>query len=216
MSMEASLDWPQVSSDGSRVGTGHYWAVVTASPTSHSNPFNSLERESPLLLATSLPPLPRENCLGYPAAATDSGLPSPFPVHLDPGTNIPGAATNFAGILVTPGYCNLSGPDPEVAVVAFTNPETKPVRWAYDVVITVSDVRGGPGPEYCDAHNSSSTANFGSIVVPAHGVASVTLGWPHCSGNATPPPSGFYVVGVSATSSALASSAGQLVHLASR
>jgi len=215
-SAQVPLDWPQSGANGREVATGDYWAVVTAVPKSHPGLFINFEDESPIVLAKSLPPLPRENCLGHPAAATVSGLPSPFTVTLDPGVTVPGAETTFAGI-GNGGRCILTGTDPEVGVLAFTNPTSTPARWGYDLFVDVAGEPGStPGPAYCDARFSSPVVSSGTIVVRPHGVATVTLVWPHCKGKGVPPRSGFYTLSVTATSSVgTTSSDSQIVHVAS-
>lgn len=213
---ELELDWPQTGSNGRPVPTGKYWAVATAVPINPSARLGSFEEESPIEVATSLPPLPRENCLGYPAAATVSGLQSPYPVALDPTVNVPGAEVVFAGIR-SGDRCVLTGAAPELGILAFTNPWATPVGWSYDVVITPSDAHGNAqGGAYCDARYSSPAVGSGGALIAPHGVATAALGWPHCSGNTVPPPARFYMVVVTATASmGWTSDASEVVYLSS-
>jgi hypothetical protein len=198
---QVELDWPQTGANGRPVPTGKYWAVVTAVPIKPSARLGNFEEESPIEVATTLPPLPRENCLGYPAAATVSGLPSPYPVALDPRVNVPGAEIVFAGTR-SGDRCVLTGAAPEVGILAFTNPWATPVGWSYDVVVSLSDAHGNPqGSAYCDARFSSPIVSSGGVLIAPHGVATAILGWPHCTGNAVPPPARFYSVVVTGTAS---------------
>jgi hypothetical protein len=213
---QVHLDWPQTGANGRPVPIGKYWAVVTAVPINPSARLGNFEEESPIDVATSLPPLPRENCLGYPAAATVSGLPSPYPVALDPMVNVPGAEIVFAGIR-TGDRCVLTGADPEVGILAFTNPWATPVGWSYDVGVSLSDAHGNPqGSAYCDARYSSPAVSSGGVLIAPHGVATASLAWPHCTRNALPPPARFYSVVVTATASmGWTSGASEVVYLAS-
>jgi hypothetical protein len=210
------LDWPQRTPSGGQVPIGNYWAVVTATSLNRGSAVNNVYVENPLGLATTLPPQPRENCLGYPAAPTISGLPSPFLVTLEPGVSVPGAQMNFAGIH-SDGRCNLTGPDPELGVLAFSNPWGSAVSWGYDVVIAVGQADGTSAlPIYCSAGHASAS-NKGTVVVSARGVAARTLMWPRCGASPASPRDGYYTVTVNATMSAgtapWLSSASQVVYL---
>jgi hypothetical protein len=105
----------------------------------------------------------------------------------------------------------------DTTILAFTNPTSTPVRWGYDLFVDVAGEPGyTPGPAYCDARFSSPVVSSGTIVVRPHGVATVTLVWPHCKGNCVPPRSGCYTLSVTATSSVgTTSSDSQIVHVAS-
>jgi hypothetical protein len=213
--IDVRLDWPQTGLNGRAAGFGNYWAVVTAVPTSDPSEFADFEQGQPIVLAKSLPPVPRKNCLGYPAAATVSGLPSPFPVTLEPGVTVPAAQMTFAGSQAG-GYCELAGSDPEVGVLALTNPLTRSVRFAYHLVVTTwNEQSATAGRVYCDARDASPAGSAGTRVLPSRGVAAITLVWPHCSGNAAAPPEDFYALSVAASNGDATSLSTQIVDLES-
>lgn len=190
---EVALDWPQTDAMGHRVDLGDYWAVVTAvPPTDLAAAFSDVQA---IALVASLP---RLNCLGYPAASTVSGLPSPFPIPSEPGVTVPAANVTFAGIK-SDGQCTLSGTDPEVGVVAFTNPLAEPVTFEYDLVVSLWDEQDQTaGPVFCDARDASPSTGFGALRVGSKSAESVTLVWPRCSRAALPPPPGDYLLSVNA------------------
>jgi hypothetical protein len=211
--VEVRLDWSQTGLNGRAAGFGNYWAVVTAFPTSDASEFAAFEQEQPIVLANSLPPLPRETCLGYPAAATVSGLPAPFPVTLESGVTVPAAQMTFAGSQAA-GYCKLAGSDPEVGVLALTNPRTTSVAFAYHLVVTTwNEQSATAGQVYCDSRYASPAISSGTQVLPPRGVAAVTLMWPRCTGNAAPAPDGFYLITVNAMNGDATSVSTQIVDL---